>query len=83
MVKERILNFLDSPVNMKMEISYTDHSYIFGRNGNSIKQILDDTRTHIYFSNSNDSCQMETSSQMSLSGSLEGVEKARALVRVC
>lgn len=67
---------------MKMDISFTDHSYIIGRGGNNIKKIMEGTMTHIHFPDSNRSSQTEKSNQVSLCGSLEGVEKARALVRV-
>lgn len=83
--KELVLTCLDSRgcrVIMKMDISFTDHSYIIGRGGNNIKKIMEDTMTHIHFPDSNRSSQTEKSNQVSLCGSLEGVEKARALVRV-
>lgn len=67
---------------MKMDVSYTDHSFIIGRGGNNIKRIMDDTQTHIHFPDSNRSNPTEKSNQVSLCGSLEGVEKARALVRL-
>lgn len=67
---------------MKMDVSYTDHSYIIGRGGNNIKRIMDDTHTHIHFPDSNRSNPTEKSNQVSLCGSLEGVERARALVRL-
>lgn len=67
---------------MKMDVSYTDHSYIIGRGGNNIKQIMEETATHIHFPDSNRSNPTEKSNQVSLCGSLEGVEKARAKVRV-
>lgn len=66
---------------MKMDVSYTDHSYIIGRGGNNIKRIMDETQTHIHFPDSNRSNPTEKSNQVSLCGSLEGVEKARAMVR--
>lgn len=67
---------------MKMDVSYTDHSYIIGRGGNNIKRIMDETQTHIHFPDSNRSNPTEKSNQVSLCGSLEGVEKARSLVRL-
>lgn len=67
---------------MKMDISYTDHSFIIGKAGENIKKIMLDTQTHIHFPDSNRSNSSEKSNQVSLCGSLEGVEKARALVRV-
>ncbi|XP_023162321.1 protein bicaudal C isoform X2 [Drosophila hydei] len=83
--KDHILGSLDSRgtrVIMKMDVSYTDHSYIIGRGGNNIKRIMDDTHTHIHFPDSNRSNPTEKSNQVSLCGSLEGVERARALVRL-
>jgi len=83
--KDRIMSCLDSRgtrVIMKMDVSYTDHSYIIGRGGNNIKRIMDNTQTHIHFPDSNRSNPTEKSNQVSLCGSLAGVEKARALVRV-
>lgn len=68
---------------MKIDISYTDHSYIIGRGGSNIKRIMEDTMTHIHFPDSNRSNPVEKSNQVSLCGTLDGVEKARSLVRVC
>lgn len=82
--KDKIMAVLDAKGNrviMKMDVSYTDHSYIIGRGGNNIKRIMDETQTHIHFPDSNRSNPTEKSNQVSLCGSLEGVEKARALVR--
>lgn len=83
--KECILGSLDARgtrVIMKMDVSYTDHSYIIGRCGNNIKRIMEDTVTHIHFPDSNRCNPTEKSNQVSLCGSMEGVEKARALVRL-
>jgi protein bicaudal C len=83
-VKDKIMAVLDAKGNrviMKMDVSYTDHSYIIGRGGNNIKRIMDETQTHIHFPDSNRSNPTEKSNQVSLCGSLEGVEKARAMVR--
>uniref|UniRef100_T1GG44 K Homology domain-containing protein n=1 Tax=Megaselia scalaris TaxID=36166 RepID=T1GG44_MEGSC len=83
--KECVLASLDSRgtrVIMKMDVSYTDHSYIIGRGGNNIKRIMESTKTHIHFPDSNRSNPTEKSNQVSLCGSMEGVEKARSLVRL-
>ncbi|XP_051858957.1 protein bicaudal C [Drosophila albomicans] len=83
--KDQILSSLDSRgtrVIMKMDVSYTDHSYIIGRGGNNIKRIMDESHTHIHFPDSNRSNPTEKSNQVSLCGSLEGVERARAMVRL-
>ncbi|XP_037911296.1 protein bicaudal C isoform X2 [Hermetia illucens] len=83
--KERILAALDSRASrviMKMDVSYTDHSFIIGRGGSNIKRIMEETATHIHFPDSNRSNPTEKSNQVSLCGSIEGVEKARSLVRL-
>lgn len=83
--KSHILAALDSKgvrVIMKMDVSYTDHSYIIGRGGNNIKRIMEETSTHIHFPDSNRSNPSEKSNQVSLCGTLQGVEKARALLRL-
>lgn len=66
---------------MKMDVSYTDHSYIIGRGGNNIRRIMDETSTHIHFPDSNRLNAMEKSNQVSLCGGLEDVERARFMVR--
>ncbi|XP_058448811.1 protein bicaudal C [Malaya genurostris] len=83
--KDKVMTRLDSRgsrVIMKMDVSYTDHSFIIGRGGNNIKRIMEETATHIHFPDSNRSNPTEKSNQVSLCGSLEGVERARALVRI-
>ncbi|XP_058818853.1 protein bicaudal C [Topomyia yanbarensis] len=83
--KDKVMARLDSRgsrVIMKMDVSYTDHSFIIGRGGNNIKRIMEETATHIHFPDSNRSNPTEKSNQVSLCGSLEGVERARALVRI-
>ncbi|XP_055712848.1 protein bicaudal C isoform X2 [Phlebotomus papatasi] len=82
--KERVMCSLNSRgmrVTMKLDISYTDHSFIIGKSGKIIKKIMEETQTHIHFPDSNRNNQNEKSNQVSLNGALEGVEKARALVR--
>lgn len=83
--KDKVMARLDSRgsrVIMKMDVSYTDHSFIIGRGGNNIKRIMEETATHIHFPDSNRSNPTEKSNQVSLCGSMEGVERARALVRI-
>ncbi|XP_055680364.1 protein bicaudal C [Lutzomyia longipalpis] len=82
--KERVMCSLNSRgmrVTMKLDVSYTDHSFIIGKSGKIIKKIMEETQTHIHFPDSNRNNQNEKSNQVSLNGALEGVEKARALVR--
>lgn len=69
-------------VTMKLNVSYRDHSFIIGKCGKSIKQIMDDTKTHIHFPDSNRFNKHEKSNQVSFTGPLDGVEMARARVRM-
>ena len=65
-----------------MEVSYTDHSHIIGRGGNTISRVMEDTRCHVHFPDSNRTNQTEKSNLVTVAGELAGVEKARARVRV-
>ena len=69
-------------VTLKMEVSYTDHSHIIGRGGNTISRVMEDTRCHVHFPDSNRTNQTEKSNLVTVAGELIGVEKARARVRV-
>ena len=69
-------------VTLKMEVSYTDHSHIIGRGGNTISRVMEDTRCHVHFPDSNRTNQTEKSNLVTVAGELAGVEKARARVRV-
>jgi protein bicaudal C len=67
---------------MKLDVSYTDHSHIIGKGGLTIKKVMEETGCHIHFPDSNRSNLNEKSNQVSIAGELEGVEQARARVRV-
>lgn len=69
-------------VTLKMEVSYTDHSHIIGRGGNTISRVMEETRCHVHFPDSNRTNQTEKSNLVTVAGELAGVEKARARVRV-
>lgn len=69
-------------VTLKMEVSYTDHSHIIGRGGNTISRVMEDTRCHVHFPDSNRTNQTEKSNLVTVAGELHGVERARARVRV-
>ncbi|XP_032794013.1 protein bicaudal C homolog 1 isoform X1 [Daphnia magna] len=83
--KERIMAVLDTRqsnrVTLKMEVSYTDHSHIIGRGGNTISRVMEETRCHVHFPDSNRTNQTEKSNLVTVAGELAGVEKARARVR--
>ncbi|VVC95642.1 unnamed protein product [Leptidea sinapis] len=81
LAKEKIMQLLDTRSNrvtMKIDISYTDHSHIIGKGGLTIKRVMEETRCHIHFPDSNRTSTMEKSNQVSIAGSMEQVEKARA-----
>nr|CAD7424018.1 unnamed protein product [Timema monikensis] len=82
--RERVTATLDIRTNratMKMDVSYTDHSHIIGKGGLSIKRVMEDTKCHIHFPDSNRSNVTEKSNQVSITGELEGVERAREKIR--
>ncbi|KAK9505694.1 hypothetical protein O3M35_009686 [Rhynocoris fuscipes] len=82
--REKIVSALDTKsnrVNMKIDVSYTDHSHIIGRGGLTIKKVMEDTGCHIHFPDSNRNNAHEKSNQVSIAGEVWGVEKARAKVR--
>ncbi|KAK4883581.1 hypothetical protein RN001_006900 [Aquatica leii] len=82
--KERIMHVLNTRCNrvtMKMDVSYTDHSHIIGKGGLSIKRVMEETRCHVHFPDSNRSNPIEKSNQVSIAGDIEGVERARSRVR--
>ncbi|XP_014246795.1 protein bicaudal C homolog 1-B isoform X2 [Cimex lectularius] len=68
-------------VNMKIDVSYTEHSHIIGKGGLTIKRVMEETACHIHFPDSNRSNPVEKSNQVSIAGDVAGVEKARAKVR--
>lgn len=67
---------------MKLDVSYTDHSHIIGRGGLTIKKVMEETGCHVHFPDSNRSVNAEKSNQVSIAGSLLGLERARYRVRV-
>merc|ERR1719228_215928 len=71
----------NSRVTMKMDVSYTDHSHIIGKGGNTIRRVMAETNCHIHFPDSNRSNPNEKSNQVSIAGEMAGVERARARVR--
>ncbi|KAF6216751.1 hypothetical protein GE061_001100 [Apolygus lucorum] len=82
--KDRIIEGLDAEVKkvtLKIDVSYTDHSHIIGRGGNTIKGVMSSTGCHIHFPDCNRSNQHEKSNMVSIAGEIENVEIARAKVR--
>ena len=54
----------NSRVTMKMDVSYTDHSHIIGKGGNTIRRVMAETNCHIHFPDSNRSNPNEKSNQV-------------------
>ncbi|KAK8759807.1 hypothetical protein V5799_028925, partial [Amblyomma americanum] len=82
--RESILEVLDTKrnrVTMKMDVSFTDHSYIIGKGGHNIQQVMDNTGCHIHFPDSNRNSHMDKSNQVSIAGTPNGVESARNQIR--
>ena len=70
-----------SRVTLKMDVSFTDHSHIIGRGGSTIRKVMDETKCHIHFPDSNRSSSAEKSNQVSIAGGVNEVERARELIR--
>merc|ERR1719312_357022 len=81
MITEVLDTSTNSRVTMKMDVSYTDHSHIIGKGGNTIRRVMAETNCHIHFPDSNRSNPNEKSNQVSIAGEMGGVERARARVR--
>ena len=66
--KMMICEVLDTSTNtrvtMKMDVSYTDHSHIIGKGGNTIRRVMAETNCHIHFPDSNRSNPNEKSNQV-------------------
>ncbi|XP_069361110.1 protein bicaudal C [Maniola hyperantus] len=84
LAREKIMQLLDTRSNrvtMKIDVSYTDHSHIIGKGGQTIKRVMEETGCHIHFPDSNRTSTQEKSNQVSIAGGMECVERARARVR--
>uniref|UniRef100_A0A915ABE7 K Homology domain-containing protein n=1 Tax=Parascaris univalens TaxID=6257 RepID=A0A915ABE7_PARUN len=68
-------------ITLKIEIPHTEHSKIIGRKGKNTQDIMRETMCHIHFPDSNKNHDMEKNNQVSISGSVGQVEKARKCLR--
>ena len=66
MITEVLDTTTNSRVTMKMDVSYTDHSHIIGKGGNTIRRVMAETNCHIHFPDSNRSNPNEKSNQVTL-----------------
>ena len=65
MITEVLDTSTNTRVTMKMDVSYTDHSHIIGKGGNTIRRVMAETNCHIHFPDSNRSNPNEKSNQVS------------------
>ncbi|CAH8678600.1 unnamed protein product [Schistosoma rodhaini] len=75
------LNKTIKRVTLKIDVSHTNHSHIIGRYGWNIKTIMMSTQCRIHFPDSNRNSSIIKSNQVSITGQLENVEKARRIIR--
>uniref|UniRef100_A0A8R1TUC9 SAM domain-containing protein n=1 Tax=Onchocerca volvulus TaxID=6282 RepID=A0A8R1TUC9_ONCVO len=68
-------------ISLRIEIPHCDHSKIIGRKGKNTQDIVRDTMCHIHFPDSNRIHDMEKNNQVSVSGTVRQVEKARQRLR--
>ena len=71
MISEVLDTTTNSRVTMKMDVSYTDHSHIIGKGGNTIRRVMAETNCHIHFPDSNRSNPNEKSNQVPILSSLD------------
>ena len=85
LAKTIILGHLDCTltdiITLKMDVSYTGHSYIIGKGGKTVNQVMSETGCHIHFPDSNRTNPNEKNNQVTITGDVEGIEKSRAKVR--
>ncbi|VDN04988.1 unnamed protein product [Thelazia callipaeda] len=68
-------------VSLRIEIPHCDHSKIIGRKGKNTQDVMRETMCHIHFPDSNRIHELEKNNQVSLSGTVQQVEKARQRLR--
>ncbi|XP_022706130.1 uncharacterized protein LOC111270251 isoform X2 [Varroa jacobsoni] len=71
----------ESRVMLKMDVSFSDHSFIIGRMGRGSQSIMRATGCHVHFPDSNKNNHSEKSNQVSVTGPSAGVLAARQKIR--
>jgi len=66
---------------LKIEIPFTDHAHCIGRQGNQIQSIMLTTDTHIHFPDGNREPNRIKSNQVSITGTIIAIEKARKCLK--
>lgn len=65
-----------------MDVSFSEHSYIIGRQGRNTQEVMKKTGCHIHFPDCNRDPSQEKSNQVSVAGPRRTVEEARVALRV-
>ncbi|VDK80045.1 unnamed protein product [Litomosoides sigmodontis] len=68
-------------ISLRIEMPHCDHSKIIGRKGKNTQDIMRDTMCHIHFPDSNRVHDVDKNNQVSISGTVQQVEKARQRLR--
>ena len=68
-------------ITLKMDVSHTDNSYIIGKGGKTIKQVMSETGCHIHFPDSNRTNPNGKNNKVCITGDVKGIEKSRARIR--
>ncbi|MEO0438709.1 MAG: KH domain-containing protein, partial [Pseudomonadota bacterium] len=78
---ERNDAYWETRVTLKIDVPFTDHSHIIGRQGKNTQKVMKDTQCHIHFPDSNKNTAMDKSNQVSIAGPPGMVEEARRQIR--
>ncbi|XP_023239663.1 protein bicaudal C homolog 1-like isoform X2 [Centruroides sculpturatus] len=76
----QVLDVKKDQVTLRMDISYTDHSHLIGKKGETIQKVKSDTDCHIHFPDSNRNGVVK-SNRVTLTGMAENVERAKLAIR--
>ncbi|KAL7641081.1 UNVERIFIED_CONTAM: hypothetical protein RMT77_008218 [Armadillidium vulgare] len=71
-------------ITMKMDVSWTSHSHIIGKGGNTIQAVVKRTGVSIHFPDGNKNSEVHKSNQVSINSrgeELNGLEEARSAIR--
>ncbi|KAF6773020.1 hypothetical protein AHF37_08082 [Paragonimus kellicotti] len=68
-------------VTLKIDVPHTGHSHVIGRGGRNIKTVMFETQCHVHFPDSNRTNLVEKSNQVSISGHVNNVDRARQRIR--
>ncbi|CAI8029150.1 Protein bicaudal C homolog 1-B [Geodia barretti] len=82
--RELILADLDAKserITLKIDVPFSEHSHVIGKEGANIKKVHEETKCHIHFPDSNRSLHTDKSNQVSITGQEKGVELARKRIR--